>query len=389
MQFRVLGPLEARTSDGRLVHLGAEKQRILLATLLLSANQPVSADRLVAGLWGERPPPSVSNALRTYVSTLRSQLRLGAPGASSRIVAQHGTYQLQVADDDLDVLVFEQLTARGLKAGADGDTAAAAEVLQRAAWLWRGRALEDVPLGGDLAAEVSRLEELRLTGLEAWLDARLARGEHAQLLADARAQVADHPLRERLQGSWMLALYRCGRQAEALDAYRALREHLVGELGIEPSRPLQRLHRQMLAADPALDPPDRDAGRAAVVPRQLPPDVAGFTGRDRELALVQLRIGPVGAGRPPGPPPIVVVDGVAGVGKSALAIHSAHQLADRFPDGQLYADLQGTTPGRRPTEPVGRARRVPAGAGRAERRRRRPAEAAARLPGAARRAGGC
>jgi DNA-binding SARP family transcriptional activator/Tfp pilus assembly protein PilF len=351
VQFRVLGPLEVRASDDRLVQLGAEKPRILLAALLLSANQSVDADRLVEALWSGHPPRSAANALRTYVSGLRGRLRLGAPGSTSRIIARGGGYQIRLSRDDLDLLAFEDLAASGHKALADGDAATAAERLRRALDLWRGRPLEDVPLAAAFDAELARLEDLRLTALEACVEARLALGQHTDLITDLRAAVAAQPLRERLQALWMLALYRCGQQAEALAAYRTVRDQMVHELGIEPGPPMQRLHRQILTADPTLDPPAPDAG-PDVVPRQLPPDIGGFTGRDRELA----RLGRLlRQGYDRGAPLITAIDGVPGVGKSALAVHAAHRLAYRFPDGQLYADLQGATPAGPDGEPGPRA----------------------------------
>jgi tetratricopeptide (TPR) repeat protein len=204
--------------------------------------------------------------------------------------------------------------------------------------LWRGQALEDVSLPADFDSELSRLGELRLTVLEAWIEARLALGQHAGVVAELGAPVAAQPLRERLQGLWLTALYRCGRQAEALAGYRSLRERLVAELGIEPSPPVQRLHRQMLSADPGLQPPQPP--QAETVPRQLPPDVGWFTGRDEELSWLSGLWRP---GRHGGAPALAAIDGVAGVGKSALAVHAAHRLADHFPDGTLYADLAGVT----------------------------------------------
>jgi DNA-binding SARP family transcriptional activator len=337
VQFRVLGPFETRASDGQLVQLGAEKHRILLAALLLSANRWLDTDRLVEALWADRPPRSAASALRTYVSALRGLLRLGTD-TPTRLVARRGAYQIRIAADDLDLAVFEELAAGGLKALADGDPAAAANRLHRATALWRGRALEDVPLEAGFGGELSRLEELRLTVLEAWIEARLALGQHADVVAELRAPVAAQPLRERLQGLWLTALYRCGQQAEALAAYRGLRERLVAELGIEPSPPLQRLHRQMLSADPGLHPPEPPP--AGAVPRQLPPDVAWFTGREPELAWLSGLWRPErrGAG-----PVLAAIDGVAGVGKSALAVHAAHRLAEHFPDGNLYANLAGAT----------------------------------------------
>jgi hypothetical protein len=173
--------------------------------------------------------------------------------------------------------------------------------------------------------------------VEAWIEARLALGGHADVVAELPAQVAAQPLRERLQGLWMLALYRCGRRADALAVYREVRAQLVVDLGLDPTPPLQRLHRQILTGDPALDPP---TGHAVVVPRLLPADPAAFTGREDELARLHRLVRP---GRGPAAPVIAAIDGVAGVGKSALAVHAAHRLAARFPDGCLYADLRGAT----------------------------------------------
>jgi DNA-binding SARP family transcriptional activator/tetratricopeptide (TPR) repeat protein len=332
LQFRLLGPLETRASDGRLVQLRAEKHRVVLAALLLSANRWLETDRLVEALWADRPPRSAASALRTYVSDLRRLLRL----STETLVARRGAYQIRVASDDLDLAVFEEVAAGGLKALADGDPSTAASRLHRAMALWRGRALEDVPLEADFDGELSRLEELRLTVLEAWIEARLALGQHADVVAELRAPVAAQPLRERLQGLWLTALYRCGQQAEALAAYRSLRERLVAELGIEPSLPLQRLHRQMLSADPGLQPPQPPP--AAAVPRHLPADIAWFTGREQELAWLSSLWHPERHGAAP---VLAAIDGVAGVGKSALAVHAAHRLAEHFPDGTLYADLAG------------------------------------------------
>jgi DNA-binding SARP family transcriptional activator/tetratricopeptide (TPR) repeat protein len=340
VRFRILGPIEARSGDGHLVRLGAEKHRVLLAALLLAANRWVGTPQLIEAIWPDRPPRSAASALRTYASALRAAL--GGTDPAVRIAGRHGGYQLRVPPGELDALVFEELAVRGQKALLDGDAAVAAELLRRALDLWRGRALEDVPAEAAFAAELARLDELRLAALEACVEARLALGQHADLAAELRAAVTGQPLRERLHGLWMLALYRCGQQAEALAAFRGLRDRLVGELGIEPGPPLQRLQRQFLSADPGLDPPPAPPGppaRTVPVPRQLPPDVRHFTGRDAELARLEaLAVDP----REGGSPAVATVDGVPGVGKSALAVHAAHHLADHYPDGQLYADLRGT-----------------------------------------------
>jgi DNA-binding SARP family transcriptional activator len=337
VQFRVLGSLQTRTGDGRLVRIGAVKPRLMLATLLLSANRPVSVDRLRDVIWGDHPPPSAASALRTYASALRGVLALSARGCTTRIVAGHAAYHIAVAGEDLDLLVFEELATAGQKALAEGDATGAAEHLQRALALWQGRALEDLPLEAAFEADIARLEELRLTVLEAWVGARLALGQHGELVTELRRYVAEQPMRERLYGLWMRALYREGQQAAALAAYRELRENLVRELGIEPSRPLPRLQRPILSADPTLDAPMPER-RSIPIPRQLPRDAVDFVGRTLEQRWLR-RILRSGNGR--AAPVVAAIDGVAGVGKSALAIHAAHQVADEYPDGHLYADMHG------------------------------------------------
>ncbi len=359
MRFCVLGPLEVRASDGQLVQLHAPKHRTLLAMLLLHANQPVSVDRLTQALWPgpEGPPRSAAGVVRTYVSALRQALRLDGSLRRVRLAAEAAAYRLELAPAELDLLVFEELAAGGRRALAGGDEAGAAERLRQALSLWRGRPFEDVPLDGTVETELAQLQEHRLAAQEALAEARLSLGQHAEVAAGLGALVAEQPLREGLWGQWMLALYRAGRQAEALAAYRRLREHLVTELGIEPSPALQRLHRQILAADPALDSPVRPGTRAAngaaagvePPPCQLPPDICSFTGRAGELAALHRMLE-----ERDGQSPVVIaaIDGAGGIGKSALAVRAGHQLAERFPHGQLYVDLRGATVGIQPVEPI-------------------------------------
>ena len=350
VQFRVLGPLEVRARDGRPVRLGAAKHRILLSVLLLSANRPVGVDRLVEALWSTRPPRSAASALRTYASALRGALGLAGGDGVPGLVGLHGGYQIRVDPAELDLLVFEELATDGHKVLAGGDPQAAVDRLQRALALWRGAPLEDVPTDAALEPERARLEELRLTALEASIEARLALGQHAELVAELRGLAAANPLRERLRAMLMLALYRCGRQADALVAYRQLRTDLVEELGIEPSPQVSRLHTQILSASPELDAPPRPPAAVTVpVPRQLPADVSGFTGRRAELTRLGNVLHPAEG---PGTVPVCALDGTAGIGKSALAIHAAHQVADRFPDGQLYADLRGSSADRLAVTPL-------------------------------------
>jgi DNA-binding SARP family transcriptional activator len=242
MEFRVLGPLEVVKED-RPLDLGAAKQRSLLALLLLNANEVVSTDRLIAELWGDSPPATVAKSVQIYVSRLRKEL----PG--DRLATRPPGYVLRVDSAELDLEVFERLRreARGLPPGA------AAEKLREALALWRGPPLADLAYEPFAQAEIARLEELRLAALEERFDADLANGRHADLVGELRARVAEHPLRERLRAQLMLTLYRSGRQAEALDAYRQARRTLLDELGLEPCAALKRLERAILEQDPALE----------------------------------------------------------------------------------------------------------------------------------------
>ena len=236
MYLQLLGPIEA-TVDGRRIRLGATKQRAVLAMLALPPNRTVSVDRLIEGLWGEEAPDSAAKMVQLYVSQLRKLL----DGNGAEIVTHGRGYELRLPPTAVDVGRFEQLSA-------DGEP-------REALALWRGDALADVAGEPFAAAEVRRLEELWLRAKESAIDADLAAGRHAQVLPELEALVAAHPLQERLHAQRMLALYRSGRQADALAAYRAAREVLVEQIGVEPGPELRRLHEAMLEQDPKLDQP--------------------------------------------------------------------------------------------------------------------------------------
>ena len=343
MLFRVLGCLETRTAGGGPVRLGAAKHRVLLAILLLEANKPVHAGRVMTALWPGRPPRSAAAVLRTYVSALRRSLGLTSTGQAA-LLSVPGGYRLRVEPADLDLLVFADLHQRGRQALTGGDVAGAAELLRGALDLWRGQPLEDVPLDGEWIARLDELAEARLAAVEAWAEAALATGRHHDVAAELAPVVAAHPLRELLCEHWMLALYRAGRQADALGAYQRLRREMVAELGVEPGPALSLLLQRILDVDPALRPP---AGHTSpVVPRQLPPGVTGFTGRGKEIDRLSRLLAAAGTVA------IAVVEGPGGIGKSALAVHVGHLVAHRFPDGQLYVDLQGATAGPAPLAPM-------------------------------------
>jgi peptide/nickel transport system substrate-binding protein len=253
VEFGVLGPLEVRR-EGRAITIGGAKQRALLAVLLLHANEVVSRDRLIDALWGERPPPSVHQSLDTYVSRLRRAL------GAERVLRRRPGYVLVVEPGELDLDRFEGLVHGARQATAAGDPVSASERLRDALGLWRGPALGDILYEPFAAGEAARLEGRRLAALEDRIDSELAAGDGAALVPEIEALVREHPLRERLLGQLMLALYRAGRQAESLAALQEARHRLVGELGLEPGPQLRELEQRILRQDPDLHP-KRSVGR--------------------------------------------------------------------------------------------------------------------------------
>jgi YVTN family beta-propeller protein len=250
MDFRLLGPLEV-VDQGRLLALGRGKHRALLAILLLHANEVVSTSRLIDDLWGETPPPTAAKIVRNYVSSLRKVL-----GAEQELLQTHAAgYCLALGRSTLDLERFEQLVELGRRSLTEGDAVRAAAVLREALALWRGAPLADFAYEVFAQREIGRLEELRLGALEERIEADLRLGRHAELVSELESLVSEHPLRERLREQLMLALYRSGRQAEALAAYQEGRRALVSELGLEPGRALQELERRILAQDSVLEAP--------------------------------------------------------------------------------------------------------------------------------------
>ena len=339
-EFCLLGPLVVRR-DGVPVPVPAGKQRAVLAVLLLNAGQVVRLDELAETLWGADPPPSARVTVQNHVMRLRQAL---GQADRTRIATQPGGYLIRVAAGELDVSRFEALLRAARAAARDGSWDRSAARARAALSLWRGEPLADAGSEVLVLREVPRLAEMRLQALEARIEADLQMGDHAGVIGELRQLAGRYPLRERLHGLLMRALYRDGRQGEALAAYRQARVVLVTELGAEPGAGLRELQQQILTADPVLagaTPVRPPAGRGQpVVPRQLPGTVRHFTGRAAELAaLTGLLDQPGDTG--PGAVVISAIGGTAGVGKTALALHWANQVADRFPDGQLYVNLRG------------------------------------------------
>ncbi|MDX6332749.1 MAG: hypothetical protein QOG05_89 [Streptosporangiaceae bacterium] len=392
MRFRILGPLEVQV-DGGWHGVNAPKWRTMLAVLLLQAGQVISTDQLITEVWPEESPARASNSISVYALRLR---RLIGDPEGKVLVTRYPGYQLLVPADDIDADRFSRLAAEGRKALSAGECQRAADLLNEALGLWQGsRALADVPASPLVSAEASGLEEARIEALELRIQADLACGRQAQVVAELRRLLVDHPIREGMWALLMRALYSSGRQAEALGAYAQAREVIADELGVDPSAELRQLHEQMLRADagsgspgsatktaaadspfaawlsgpheetsPATQPGPptagpAPAGTAAAVTgppeagpappasgplalvAQLPADIPDFTGRVDHLQNLRALL--AGPRRPDSPGAVVVaaVIGAGGLGKTTLAVHAAHLLRAHYPDGQLYASLAG------------------------------------------------
>jgi DNA-binding SARP family transcriptional activator len=262
VEYRILGPLEV-VDEGAPVALGRLKERLVLAILLLHANEFVARERLIDELWGESPPPTARKAVNVYVSLLRKAL---TRNGRDPIATADGGYRIEVGADELDVAHMQQLLATAREHAAAGELEAAIELLRKALDLWRGPTLAGLLLESHGRDEIAQLDELRLTALMDRIDGDLALGRHEQVLGELQVLVGEHPLRERFRAQQMLALYRAGRQAEALEAYQQAREVLVEELGIEPSPALQRLQQGILRHDPSLETASGTAAANGLAP---------------------------------------------------------------------------------------------------------------------------
>jgi DNA-binding SARP family transcriptional activator len=330
--FGILGPLEV-TAVGRLIRIAGRSQRELLAVLLLRANQLVSIDLLIETGWPDTPPASARRQVQNAVGRLRNTLTNGGlPG--DLIETRPGGYLLRAMADELDTLTFNRHVEESRQASAQHQWDKAVARLRAALALWRGQPLPDLD-NHLVVAEARRLQERRVEVLEECLDLELRLGRHHQVVGELTALAEEHPLRERVCALLMLALYRNGRTAEALQAYQRTRLEFVSELGLEPGPELRRLEHAILTNDDSLKPEPNVA--TPVRPRQLLPDISDFTGREdvaEELQTLLRRASTTAA--------VIVVSiaGQAGVGKTTLAVHVAHRLAGRYPDGQLYVNLQ-------------------------------------------------
>jgi DNA-binding SARP family transcriptional activator len=378
MRIRVLGPLEVWSGEG-WVGISAEKWRALLACLVLNAGQIVPTETLIFELWADTPPPTANNLVSIYVN----QLRRAIGDADGRILIRRKPgYQLKVGPDDTDLQRFEALVAGGRDARGRGDADAAAALLAEAEGLWRGRFLADVPLTMLVCAEADRATELRVSAAELRIEANLECGQRAEVIPELRRLLAEYPLRERLWLLLMRALRGTGRHAEALNIYGEARSVIAEELGVDPGPELQQMYAELLSADAAA-PSHPTAGEAGEIargeipgtiaageladfvgpaaekeraaaptepagpprprPAQLPPDIADFTGRRDQVDYLRDALSSPGAAADPGAVRIAVIAGAAGLGKTTLGVHAAHQVRQLFPDGQLYVDLSGAS----------------------------------------------
>lgn len=357
MELRVLGPMELHTND-RIVGVGAPRQRAVLALLLAERGRPVSTERLIDELWAGGPPPAARITVQSCVYRLRklfSSLDLPV-----ELRTRSDGYVVEIPHDSLDLDRFNQAVTEGRQAWDAGKPAQAASAFETGLELWRG---ETAFAGVDLSAVrgyASQLEELRLDTMERYLAAELAVGHHAMVTGELEHLTRRYPAREPLWRLRMLALARSGRKADALDAFQQLYRQLNDDFGVQPSESVRELHHQILTDDPAVGMPRQPVELSTtasppavparsddrVVPRMLPMAIDGFTGRAHDLEQLDalLPAGPGSTDARPGALVISAVSGMAGVGKTALAVHWAHRVAHLFPDGQLYVNLRGFHP---------------------------------------------
>ncbi|GAA2894782.1 BTAD domain-containing putative transcriptional regulator [Streptosporangium fragile] len=350
MEYRILGPLEV-AADAQRLDLGAPRQQVVLACLLLEANRMVTIGRLTDAIYGEDLPSTSRAQVQICISSLR---RLFTAHGSPDVIATHPQgYTLRVADGELDAQSFENLIRQARLAKDERRPEEAVEHYRAGLSLWRGPAL-DGQESRLVQAAVSRLTERRITATEDCVELELELGRHHELVGELGELVEEHPLRERLRGQLMLALYRSGRQAEALTVYRRARQTMIDELGIEPNESLQQLEYAILTSDESLDLPRRQPQRQEeavvtaqapparrTVPRLLPTDIADFTGRIKLVEAIRRQLAFAAEDPQRLAVPVIAVVGKPGIGKSTIAVHVSHSVAGRYEDGQLFANLHG------------------------------------------------
>ncbi|WP_158674548.1 AfsR/SARP family transcriptional regulator [Streptomyces hoynatensis] len=342
MRFSVLGPLEI-TEGSKAVDVVGLRQQHILATLLLNAGHTVSIGRLTEATWDSAPPATAKEQVQNCLSMLRRALT-AAGGPPGLIVKRPSGYLLDVRDRDLDLKCFQDRVTAARQAAAQGKTEQAGRGLRTALAMWRGPALENLT-SRLVRAGAARLNEQRQTVLEECISLELALGRHRELVGELSALITEYPLREELAALLMLALYRSGRQAEALDVYRRTRRAMIEDLGLEPGLPLRQVEQSILTGDadlgvPAeavglLDPPEAPR---RTIPRQLPPPRGDLVGVEEAMCRVPEQREPTA--RPL--PEAYLFTGGIGVGKTTLAVQLAHRLKERYRDGQLFADLRGS-----------------------------------------------
>ncbi|WP_067182550.1 AfsR/SARP family transcriptional regulator [Microtetraspora niveoalba] len=355
MEFRVLGPLEVTVADGHL-NLGGSRQQAVLALMVMEPNRMVTMGRLMEALYGDSPPTTSRSQVQICISSLRRMF--AKSGAPKLITTQPRGYVLWVDNDQIDSQRFERLTTQARQSRDAGDAEQAVRQFRQALALWRGPALEGID-SRLVQSAAGRLNETRITANEDCVQLELDLGRHHELVAELTDLVEEHPLRERLRGQLMLALYRSGRQAEALQVYRIARRTMIEELGIEPDEQLQQLEHAILTSSEKLAAPPAPAAirlqapavpapelpllqpSHVVVPRMLPADTADFTGRTKQVDEIHQYLMRDADDPARFAIPIIGISGKPGIGKSTIAVHAAHSIAERYPDGQLYADLHG------------------------------------------------
>ncbi|MFC6082613.1 AfsR/SARP family transcriptional regulator [Sphaerisporangium aureirubrum] len=354
MEFGILGPLEA-TAGSRRLDLGGIRQQIVLAVLLLDAGRVVTIGRLMEAIYGDDHPTTARAQVQICISSLRRMF--AANGCPDIIATQSLGYAIQVAPDQIDMQRFHILVQRARRARETRNVNDAIKHYRDALSLWRGPALDGID-SRLVQSAASRLTEERIAAHEDCIQLELDLGRHHELVGELTELVDEHPLRERVRGQLMTALYRSGRQAEALQVYRNARRTMIEELGIEPNERLQQLEHAILTSDESLDLPAAPPRKVEVpaqltlpnVPGMLPTDIADFTGRTKQIDDIRQRLMLATEERSRFAVPIVVVVGKPGVGKSTIAVHASHRVGDRFPDGQLYANLHGAAS--RPVSPM-------------------------------------